>query len=103
MVRDCDTCHKNKTEEEFGCPYKGLENNRFYDFPLYGDSKFGIFGCPIYYKNEDNIILKIYNSIENGYINKNTLIFKYRIIHSTIKSWLELYDINEKKKVNDEI
>lgn len=99
MERDCKTCHKNKSEREFGCPYSGYESEYFYDFPLYQDSKFGIYGCPIYYLNEyGHKIFKLYNYIENGYIDKNKLSYKYIIIHSTIKNWIELYEKNERKK-----
>ena len=97
MQRNCSTCKKNNTQLEFGCPYINKEMECFYDFPLYGNPEFGIYGCPIYYFNEDNEILKLYNYIERGIVNKNELSYLGRYMYTVIKDFLELYKANENK------
>lgn len=98
MKRDCDSCHKNNTEEEFGCPYIQKEPQVFYDFPLYGDPEFGIYGCPIYYKREDTEIMKLYSDIADGLIAKDKLYYNGRIIYRAISGYFQLEELSKRKK-----
>lgn len=90
MERSCNVCKKNKTESEFGCPYLGLEKNYFYDFPLYGNPKFGLHGCPVYYLNEYNFIFDIFKKIDRGLIDKNILRWRWRYIFEVIEDFKDL-------------
>ena len=100
MSRDCNTCHKNKTEIEFGCPYIGKEMEYFYDFPLYGDPDFGVWGCPTYYRLEHPEYNKVYKYVENGLIRKDKLKWEWRVLYDTIKDYMDLRELKDRKKNN---
>jgi len=98
MSRDCSTCHKNNTEIEFGCPYIGKENEYFYDFSLYDDPEFGIWGCPVYHFRENPEYVKVYKYVENGLISKDMLKWEWRVIYITIRDYMDLKELSDIKK-----
>lgn len=103
MQRSCNVCKKNNTQKEFGCPYIDKNPTKFYDFPLYGDPDFGIHGCPIYYKNEYPEILEIYDTIDDGLIDKSKLRYTWRFIYKVIRRYLDLKELKDREKLKKEL